>query len=85
VTALDPAGGARAAKPDAPIVARLKWLGGRLERRARDARQAEADARRLSPDGYPHAERLAAVHAEAAAVYERAVADVLTELKRGPR
>ena len=82
MTALGPPGAAQAAEADAPTIAGLKWLGGRLERRARDARQAEADARRLSPDGYPHAERLAAVHAEAAAVYERAVADVLTELKR---
>jgi len=82
VTALGPPGAARTTEAGAPIVAGLKWLGGRLERRARDARQAEADARRLSPEGYPHAERLAAVHAEAAAVYARAAADVLIELKR---
>ena len=55
MTALGPPGAAQAAEADAPTIAGLKWLGGRLERRARDARQAEADARRLSPDGYPHA------------------------------
>ena len=70
---------------DHECIARLKWLGGRLDRRAKDARQAEQNALRLNPEGYPHAARLAAVHAEAAAVYERAVAEVLAQLSAGVR
>jgi hypothetical protein len=51
-------------------VAGIKWLAGKLARRAKDARQAEAYIRKLSPDGYPYAQRLADVHARAAEVYE---------------
>lgn len=57
----------------------LKWLEARLERRARDARQAETYTRAMHPGGYPQAQRLAEVHAEAAAVYERALTAVRKE------
>jgi hypothetical protein len=51
------------------------WLRERLERRAKDARQAEENARRMHSGGYPDAQYLADVHARVAAVYEQAVAD----------
>ena len=62
------------------IQAKLKWLGGRLETRARDLRQAEQSARSFDPVGYPYAQRLADVHAHAAELYERAVEIVREEL-----
>lgn len=60
----------------------LEWLARCLANRARDARQAEAYARRLHPGGYPHARRLAYVHGRAAEVYERAAADVAEEISK---
>lgn len=62
------------------IQARLKWLGGRLARRAIDARQAEEYTRRLHAAAYPYAERLANIHAAAARLYEEALAEVQAEL-----
>lgn len=52
------------------------WLRGRLERRAKDARQAYASVMRIWLGGYPDAHYLAEAHAEAAAVYERALAEI---------
>lgn len=63
-------------------IAGLKWLGGRLERRAKDARQAETAIRTMDPKGYPHAQRLANVHAKAAEIYEQAVEEVKRELEK---
>ena len=55
------------------------WLRGRLERRAKDARQAQADMLRIWLNAYPDAQYLADVHAEAASVYERALTALNTE------
>ena len=63
------------------MITRLHWLEGRLESRAKDARQAEQNARGFDPNSYPASQRLADVHATAAAVYERALADVRKELE----
>jgi hypothetical protein len=52
------------------------WLRERLERRAKDARQAEEYARRMHSGGYPDAQYLADVHARVAAIYEQAVIDM---------
>jgi len=52
------------------------WIRARLESRARDARQAQAVVLRLWAPAYPDAVHLANVHAEAAEVYERAIAEL---------
>jgi hypothetical protein len=49
------------------------WLIQRLERRAKDARQAQLTALKMWLTAYPDAKHLAEVHGEAAAVYERAI------------
>lgn len=52
------------------------WLRGRLESRARDSRQAQASVLKLWAQAYPDAPYLASIHAEVAAVYERALAEL---------
>jgi hypothetical protein len=49
------------------------WLLQRLDRRAKDARQAQLTALKMWLTAYPDATYLAAVHGEAAEVYERAI------------
>jgi len=49
------------------------WLLQRLERRAKDARQAQLTALKMWLTAYPDAKHLAEIHGEAAAVYERAI------------
>lgn len=52
------------------------WLLQRLERRAKDARQAQLTSLKMWLTAYPDAEYLAKIHGEAAAVYERAILEV---------
>jgi hypothetical protein len=54
------------------------WLIQRLERRAKDARQAQGDATRLWLTAYPDAQYLAKIHGEAAEVYARAIVAITT-------
>lgn len=55
------------------------WLLQRLDRRAKDARQAQLTALKMWLTAYPDAEYLAKIHGEAAEVYERAIVAITTD------
>jgi hypothetical protein len=56
------------------------WLLQRLERRAKDARQAQQTALTMWLTAYPDAAQLGKIHGEAAAVYERAILEITAEV-----
>lgn len=56
------------------------WLLQRLDRRAKDARQAQLTAVKMWLTAYPDATYLANVHGEAAEVYERAILAITAEV-----